>query len=154
MNQPFVRGLGGAQLDYLHGTTGTPDSHHTLTYSRKPGVDQLINSYDTDPIDAAAFSQYTVDVAGGAVVGDFTNPNWLGSPAWVVGGNYGDAGQTLVPDRSGSIFLLPVLSSNYFVKYYADATGGLRPTTVPLGGEAATATGDGPIHAIFTGTLQ
>jgi hypothetical protein len=154
VNQPFVRGLGGAQLDYARQRTNTPDSHHGLTFSRKPGVDQLINAYYTDPIDAAAFSQYSIDVAGGAVLRDFTNPNWAGSPVWVISGVYGDAGQSMCPDRSGSIFVLPVLLNNYFIPYYSDDAGGLRPPTAPLGGEMAFATGTAPIHAVFTGTLQ
>jgi hypothetical protein len=152
-HQPFVRGLGGAQLDYQFNQTNTPDSHHTLSFSKKPGVDQLINAYDTDMIALDAFSQYTIDVPSGTVQGDFVNPDWLASPVYVTSGLLGDAGQSMVFDRSGSIIILPVLNNTYFIAYYTDDVGGLRPAT-SFSGELQYPTGATPIHAVFTGTLQ
>jgi 6-phosphogluconolactonase (cycloisomerase 2 family) len=128
---------------------------HGLAFSRKPGVDQLFNAYTTMQY-YEVLSQYDVDVTTGTILGDTPSPFLgLGSPYWIGSSMiFSAGGDSILGDRSGTLFLYPLPDSNQLISYRCDVQGRLSALTGGLGGEQAYATGTEPSHGCFRGTLQ
>ncbi|HJW31960.1 MAG TPA: immunoglobulin domain-containing protein [Holophagaceae bacterium] len=132
--------------------------HHGLAYSRRPGVDHLVNGWiNTDPnLYNTIYSQYAVDPATGLPIGDTFDPaTGYISPRMVNNwGYFGSGADAVVPDRSGLLFAVTLpYGTDRMIIYLSDPNGLL----VPMGdmtGETMLHTGMDPVHACFTGTLQ
>jgi 6-phosphogluconolactonase (cycloisomerase 2 family)/methionine-rich copper-binding protein CopC len=141
----------GTDMPWVRGA----DGHHALATSRRPGVDQLFNSYDGEFTAYSTFSAYVFDPATAAITAEWVD-GVLGfnSPMSVQSFDLVPNGDSVVVDRSGSLIVLPVAAN--WDRVYA-WTQGPDKAINPVGnmmGQTFRRTGVSPAHACFTGTLQ
>jgi len=136
---------------------GNQDGWHGLTFSAQPGVDHLYNGYVPFNSFSDMWAAWTVDMTLGSV-SYFTDSNTgVAGPRGLYGFNFDGRSKIasgMVRDRSGQIFVLTFEGGdNLIVSYGSDATGNLAPMG-SNNGEASRSTGDTPVHAVFTGSVQ
>ena len=128
---------------------------HGLSFSRKPGIDQLFHGFTTE-IYGLTLSQWDVDTTAGALLGDTVNPTMqTGSSPYFFGSGMvmSGGGDSFIGDRSGSVFIYPLPDVNQMFTYTSNAQGWITPMS-NFSGEIPRSTGSSPSHGCFTGTLQ
>jgi len=139
---------------------GLSDEFHGLAFSAMPGVDHLFDTYVISPW-AFYFSEWTVDMAStsstyGQLTGYYGDALRWGQSAgpWsiVSQSEFCNGGTSVIRDRSGVIYALPVINSRMFA-YGSDANGNITSMGNATG-EYHVSTGTMPVHGLFTGTLN
>lgn len=140
---------------YMALVRGHSTGRHGLTFSKRPGIDTLFHGYTTEGY-GLVMSQYDVDVAAGALIGDSANPMMgVGASPYFIGSGMilSAGGDSVLMDRSGSILLYPLPDTNQVITYTVNAQGWPAPMANFVG-EITRSTGTLPSHGCFTGTLQ
>ncbi|HJV89478.1 MAG TPA: immunoglobulin domain-containing protein [Holophagaceae bacterium] len=128
---------------------------HGLSFSKKPGIDQLFHAYTTETY-GLILSVYDVDVPSGTILGDTADPflETGGSPFFIGNGMImSPGGENMLDDRSGTVFVYILPDTNQLMVYQSDAQGRIK-SLANFSGEIPFTTGANPSHGCFRGTFQ